>query len=73
MAVDDIDFSAAEALREIHKMLQEKGVCLIMADLQDDVYFELQRSGLVDLLGKNAIFETIAEVIQSFRTENAGS
>jgi sulfate permease, SulP family len=73
VAVDDIDFSAAEALREIHKMLQEKGVCLIMADLQDDVYFELQRSGLVDLLGKNAIFETIAEVIQSFRTENAGS
>jgi len=67
VAVDDIDFSAAEALREIHKNMKEKNVYLVMADLQDDVYFELQRSGLIDLLGKKAIFETTAEVIQAYR------
>ena len=70
VAVDDIDFSAAEALREIHKNLKEKNVYLFMADLQDDVYFELQRSGLIDLLGKKAIFETTADVIQAYRLLN---
>jgi len=70
VAVDDIDFSAAEALREIHKLLQEKGIHLVMADLQDDVYIELQRSGLISLLGKKAIFETTAEVIQAYSLLN---
>ena len=68
VAVDDIDFSAAEALREIYKMLHEKGICLVMADLQDDVYKELQRSGLVDILGPKGIYETTTEVIQAFKS-----
>lgn len=72
VAVDDIDFSAADALHEIHKMLQEKGISLAMADLQDDVYLELQRSGLVDLLGPKGIFETTAEVIQAFQSAHTG-
>ena len=73
VAVDDIDFTAAQALREIHKLLQEKGVCLVMADLQDEVYLELQRSGLTGLLGNDSIFETTEGVIQVFITKYPGS
>jgi len=73
VAVDDIDFTAAQALREIHKLLQGRGVCLVMADLQDEVYLELQRSGLTGLLGNDLIFETTEGVIQAFITKYPGS
>jgi hypothetical protein len=42
-----------------------------MADLEDDVYTELERSGLTGLLGRDAFFETIADVIQAYRTMNS--
>ena len=71
VAIDDIDFTAATALREIHQMLKEKGIRLVMADLEDDVYTELERSGLTSLLGTDAFFETIADVIQTYRTMNS--
>jgi SulP family sulfate permease len=69
VAVDDIDFSAAAALREIHQMLKERGIRLIMANVEDDVMKELERSGLVALLGAGAIFETITAVVQAYRLE----
>ncbi len=68
VAVDDIDFTAAAALRGIYQILKEKGIRLVMADLEDDVYTELERSGLTSLLGKDAFYETIADVIQAYRT-----
>jgi SulP family sulfate permease len=69
VAVDDIDFSAAAALREIYRRLKEKEIRLVIANLEDDVLRELERSGLVVLLGADAIFETIADVIQAYRRE----
>ena len=71
VAVDDIDFSAAAALREIYRRLEEKEIRLVMANLEDDVLRELERSGLVVLMGTDAIFETIADVIQAYRREIA--
>jgi SulP family sulfate permease len=66
-AVDDIDFTAAAALRSLYKMLQAKGVRLVLADLDRDVYAELQRSGLVTLLGPQAIFGTTQDVLQAYQ------
>lgn len=71
VAVDDIDFSAAAALREIYRSLKEKEIRLVMVDLEDDVLRELERSGLIVLLGADAIFETISDVIQSYQSEIA--
>ncbi len=67
IAVDDIDFTAAAAFREIHKKLKAKGIRLVMADLEADVLAELDRSGLTRLLGTDSIFETIADVIRTYQ------
>jgi sulfate permease, SulP family len=67
VAIDDIDFTAAAALREIHQTLKQKEIRLVMADLSGHVVHELERSGLTGLLGKDAIFETIADVLQAYR------
>jgi sulfate permease, SulP family len=61
-AMDDIDFSAAATLRETHRLLVEKGVRLVFAEVAEDIRGELDRSGLTDLVGKDAYFETISDV-----------
>jgi SulP family sulfate permease len=71
VAVDDIDFSAAAALREIHQMLKDRGIRLVMTNLEKDVLKELQRSGLVEMLGVDAFYETVTAVIQAYRMEKA--
>jgi SulP family sulfate permease len=67
IAVDDIDFTAAATLRNIYKILKEKNVRLVLSDVESHVYHELERSGLIDLLGKDAIFETSVAAIQAYR------
>jgi len=66
-AVDDIDFTAAATLRSLCKMLQSKGIRLVLTDLDQDVYHELERSGIVELLGPQAIFETTPDMLQAYR------
>jgi MFS superfamily sulfate permease-like transporter len=67
IAVDDLDFTAAAALKELIKMLKEKGIRLVWADLDEHVFAELERSELISLIGKDAIFNTSADAIQAFR------
>ena len=56
-AVDDIDFSAAATLRETYKLLKEKGVRMVLAEVGEDIRHELDVSELTDLIGKDAFFE----------------
>ena len=66
-SVDDIDFSAAATLRETYNTLKEKGVRLVMAEVEEDIRNELDRSELTDLIGKDAFFETISDVEATYR------
>jgi SulP family sulfate permease len=61
-AVDDIDFSAAATLRETYSLLKEKGVRLVLAEVEENIRLELDRSELTDLIGKDAFFETLGDV-----------
>ena len=67
-AVDDIDFSAAATLRETYKLLKEKGIRLVLSEVEEDVRRELDKSELTDLIGKDAFYETISEVETAYRT-----
>ncbi len=68
-AVDDIDFSAAATLRSLEKMLKEHGTKLVFAEVEDDVYSQLERSGIVDQVGRDAFFATTGDAIRAFETE----
>jgi SulP family sulfate permease len=66
-AVDDIDFSAAETLRHLYAILQEHNIRLVFAEVSDDVYLQLQRSEIIDLVGQDAFFAENGEVIRAYQ------
>ena len=66
-AVDDIDFSAAATLCEICKFLEMRDVRLVMAAVDNDIRQELDVSGVTDLIGKDAYFETFTDVSDAYR------
>ena len=63
-AVDDVDFSAAEALRSIFVSLKGKGIRLVIAQVMADVTDE---SRLHELFGDDAFYETLDDVIENYR------
>ena len=69
-AVDDIDFSAAETIRAVHDMLKQRNTQLVLAEVADNVGFELDRYGITELVGIENIFRTISGVIMSFKWDD---
>ena len=65
-AVDDVDFSAAETLRSLFGMLQERGIHLVITRVMDDLKDE-SRYHLVDLFGEDAFYDTLEEALQAYR------
>lgn len=72
-AVDDVDFSAAATLREIYHLLAAKQIRLVMTAVESDVRHELDVSGLTDLIGKDAYFETFFDVAEAYQKMAASS
>ena len=70
IAIDDIDFTAAVALKEIYIKLKEKGIRLVLADVDEHVSVELERSELIGLFGGDAVFKTSADAIQAYRSQD---
>ena len=65
-AISDVDYSAAQTLRETQVELGKQGVRLVFADVQDPVRRELDRYGITDLVGADAYFATVADAIAAF-------
>jgi sulfate permease, SulP family len=72
-AIDEVDFSAAATLRETYKTLQEKGVRMVLAEVGEDVRRELDVSGVTDLVGKDAFYETIDDVSAAYQATVSGN
>lgn len=66
-AVDDIDFSAAASLREMYKLLKEKNVRLVFAEVEEDIRRELDVSGVTELVGQDGYFESLIDVEEAYR------
>ena len=66
-AVDDVDFSAAEALCALSGILRERGIRLVFAVVADPVRSELDRSGLTELIGADAYYGSVGDVLNTYR------
>jgi sulfate permease, SulP family len=66
-AVDDIDFSSAASLREMYKLLKEKDVRLVFSEVAEDIRHELDVSGVTELVGQDAYYETLVDVEEAYR------
>ena len=66
-AVDDVDYTAATILRSLYDLLQKHGVKLIFAEVSPEVYAQLERSGITDLMGQDAFYRTTGAVVRAYR------
>ncbi|MCL2661666.1 MAG: SulP family inorganic anion transporter, partial [Acidobacteriaceae bacterium] len=67
-AVTEMDYSAGEALTELHEDLSKAGIVLGMIVVQTH-RDSLNRLGLVKLLGADRIFDSRHECVQAYRAE----
>jgi high affinity sulfate transporter 1 len=70
-AVDDVDFTAAETLRALHRILAGHVIRLVWCEVIDEVRQEFDRSGLTDLFGEDAFFETPLAVVTAFEQRDS--
>ena len=66
-AMDDIDYSAAAILRETYEILRKKEIRMVFAEADDHITDELKRSGITDLVGEDAIYETLNDVESAYQ------
>lgn len=69
VAVDEVDFSAAATLREVFKELQDRGTRLVFTEIDAPVRAELDRSGVTALVGADAYFTRLEDVVDAYRRE----
>ncbi len=72
-AVADVDYTAAATIRQVQGQLTDKGVRLVVCGVADTVRAELERLGTVDLLGADALFDSVDEVVEAFQRAPATS
>jgi SulP family sulfate permease len=65
----DIDYSGAETIRQLHGELDERGIRLVIAEPIRAIRDLLDRYGLTDLLGADAIYDTVDEAVDAFRQQ----
>jgi high affinity sulfate transporter 1 len=69
-AITDIDYSAGEALKELHADLTQVGVVLALARVSEQLYKDLERLGLVDVIGRDRIFDSRGACLETYRTQS---
>ena len=65
-AVNDVDFTAAEALRTLHDSLAQQSIRLVFSEISEDVQVGFDRSKLTELFGQDAFFHTFTAVVSAF-------
>ncbi len=68
-AVDDVDFSAAVALRSAFEDLRAHEVRLSFAEVSAHVRAELDVSRITGLVGKEGYFPHLADVVKAYQTQ----
>jgi len=67
-AVADVDFTAAETLREVFGILKGKGIRLVWVNLIDPVRQEFDRYEITELIGKDAFYSNFRDVLKAYRS-----
>jgi MFS superfamily sulfate permease-like transporter len=70
-AVDDVDFSAAAALREVYGLLKQRGIRFALVEIQDGVKTELDRYKITELLGNQNLFKTVDDLKNAYEKSSS--
>jgi MFS superfamily sulfate permease-like transporter len=69
LAVHDVDYTAGMTLVQLQGDLKDHGVRLVMVSITDHVRAELDRDGLVKLIGEDGLFEYVSDLLESFQRQ----
>ncbi len=70
-AIPDVDYSGGETLRQVHDQLTEVGAKLVIAELLPEARSALEKYGILDLVGTDAVFGSAAEVLEAYAASQA--
>jgi high affinity sulfate transporter 1 len=65
--IGDVDYSAADTLRQIQEELTKKGVILVLVDLSPSVRKTLESYGLIEKIGNGNIYDSIEQLLNAYR------
>ncbi len=68
--VTDVDLTAADAITELDRNLQQMGIELCFAEMKGPVKDRLKRYGLFNKIGKEAFFPTIGQAVDAYLEAN---
>jgi SulP family sulfate permease len=71
--IGDIDYSGSESIRQLHGDLKKRGVVLVLSDLDDQVMKQLEQDKILDLIGKDHIFNSFRDTVVAYQTVNEGA
>ena len=66
-AIPDVDYTGSEVLRDLDARLRARGVRLVLAEVLDRVRAELERDGVIDAIGRDAVFATADDAMRAYR------
>jgi high affinity sulfate transporter 1 len=65
-AIDDIDYTGSETLREVAEALEQRGIVFAIAAVGPEVRSELDRMGVIARIGDNHVFEHVDDARAAF-------
>ncbi len=66
-AVGDVDFTGADAIRQLHGELDGAGVQLLLCDMSPNVRAQLDAYGLTELIGRDHLFDDVHAAVAHCR------
>jgi MFS superfamily sulfate permease-like transporter len=72
-AIIEIDITAADVLFQLHDELADRGVSMGLVRVKQDLRAELERAGIVALVGEDMIFPTLPTAALAFEQHRRGA
>lgn len=69
-AILDIDITAVDMLKELHRELIGRGITFAMARVKQDLYQQLKKGDLSETISTERIYPTLEEAIEAFHHRN---
>jgi high affinity sulfate transporter 1 len=70
-AILDIDITAVDMLKELHRELIGRGITFAMARVKQDLYQQLKKGDLSETISTERIYATLEEAIEAFHYRNS--
>jgi len=61
-----VDITAVDALEELQKSLDQRGIVFAMARVKQDLFAQLETAGYIDRVGRDRIFATLPTAVAAF-------